>query len=296
MTNPNEQTALIQTSTGYVRNTNDVRPSKKRIPIIISIAGSLSIMIVIVVCISIELQHDHGSKVPGPINPETIKKFARIAEHEVHNNLNSLKTYASPGCEATILIMRHCEKQSLIDSTDYAQQHCNSLGLQRARYLSTLFGNGEERWPSPSYLYALSPDRKDSTVLRQIETLKPLEDKAKITINTDYGPMDTSRLAHNLFKDVRFGKLCNSLAVISWNHRDIPALAQKLGCGPYNGCPMNYDAVYYDDAWEINFRYKPHQGNFQNGTDVFNGWEVFGSVVKEGFDLLHFSKVERDEL
>merc|ERR1712029_1126574 len=99
-----------------------------------------------------------------------------------------------------------------------------------------------------------SSDRKYTVISRQMETLQPLSDK------------------------LRSGELCNKVALISWNNRDIANLAQKLGCGPYNGCPMNYDASEYDDTWQISFVYNPPR------SIPSDKWEIFGTVVPQGFD------------
>ena len=317
MSNSNERTALIETSTGFVRNTTGNKARNKPYSAkIISITGASLIAIVIVICISLELKHDHNNSNNRyyPYESETAKQFSKIANREVKHNLNSLRTYADPGCEATVLIVRPCEKQKLMDSSkssqSQSQEHCNNIGLQRSRYLATLFGNKtEERWPSPSYLYALSSDMMDSIVLRQIETLGPLSDKIKVPIVSDYGPLDTHKLATKLFSSMRRGEMCNQVVVACGNHRDIPNLAQKLGCGPYNGCPMKYHSVRHDDVWEINFIYRPlHHIEATNATDkklssitvdidkmdIDKGWQVFGSVVKEGFDPLQFTKIENN--
>ena len=54
-------------------------------------------------------------------------------------------------------------------------EYCGYLGLERANYLATLFGDGA-RWPAPSRLYAMDPIRPGSDNMKfwQADTLEPL--------------------------------------------------------------------------------------------------------------------------
>ena len=200
---------------------------------------------------------------------------------------------APVGCEATIVLLRHCEKES-----EY--EHCNYVGYERAAFLPTLFGDSEsERYPMPSYIFALNPgDRGTSWKknFREVELILPLAEKANVTINAGYGTEETSRLAKDFHQMLKSGEACGKLAVVSWKHEDLPRLARRLGCGPIEGCPVDYRGSTFDEIWQIKFVYrvpmhattkhdarrdiKPHKAS----------WWVYGSTQREGFDPLKFSK------
>ena len=121
---------------------------------------------------------------------------------------------APVGCEATILLLRHCEKES-----EY--EHCNYVGYERAAFLPTLFGDGDERWPTPNYVFALNPGDRGTTWkknFREIELILPLAEKANVTINAGYGADDASHLARHYHEMLKSGEACGKLAVVSWKH------------------------------------------------------------------------------
>ncbi len=121
---------------------------------------------------------------------------------------------APVGCEATILLLRHCEKES-----EY--EHCNYVGYERAAFLPTLFGDGDERWPTPNYVFALNPGDRGTTWkknFREIELILPLAEKANVTINAAYGVDDASHLARHYHEMLKSGEACGKLAVVSWKH------------------------------------------------------------------------------
>ena len=121
---------------------------------------------------------------------------------------------APVGCEATILLLRHCEKES-----EY--EHCNYVGYERAAFLPTLFGDGDERWPTPNYVFALNPGDRGTTWkknFREVELILPLAEKANVTINAAYGADDASHLARHYHEMLKSGEACGKLAVVSWKH------------------------------------------------------------------------------
>jgi len=243
------------------------------------------------------------------------KQAADRARQHVVSNLNPSETKAKAGCEANVILIRHCEKQSLVDDSEWAHENCNAVGFRRAEYLATLFGDdASDRWPSPDCLFAQSPNRRHSRllqqfetraealefppnrrhmkVLREVQTLGPLSTKFNIPIVSDYTNQNVDQLTESILGDLRKGKMCGKLVVICWDHSDMPDLAQKLGCGPFNGCPIQYNAMDYDSVWLINFSFQPH-----GKTDLSRKpeseaavWQVFGTVVKQDYDPLRFQK------
>ena len=106
-----------------------------------------------------------------------IKAAMESLESDVktHQEVETKPKYPPRGCEVTVQIIRHCEK-------DVLEDHCDYQGFERAQFLTTLFGNSS-RWPVPSELYALDAHRYSShnykpTSLRkvnwrEVETLLP---------------------------------------------------------------------------------------------------------------------------
>jgi hypothetical protein len=78
------------------------------------------------------------------------------------------KVEADPeeGCEATVILVRHCEKGSI-------REHCSYTGYERSVYLASLFGDDNERWPAPSAIFAENPGRKKKMNFREIELVGP---------------------------------------------------------------------------------------------------------------------------
>jgi hypothetical protein len=204
------------------------------------------------------------------------------------NSSISSSSSPAPGCEASVMILRHCEKGDL-------KSHCNYLGYERSVYLSTLFGNEpSDRWPAPSKIYALSKGgRKHKKFnLRELETVEALAAKHHLTVNNDYTILTTKPLAAHLLTKVVDGEQCGKLMVVSWKHSDIPRLAQHLGCGPIEGCPLDYKGKDFDSVWLIRYVF----ADFHTTRDgpPKEKWNVFGSVQPEGFDPLAFSKLVGD--
>lgn len=153
-------------------------------------------------------------------------------------------------CETTVLLMRHCEKtgDGTIDAD--GNQHCDYVGHERAHWIPTLFGShgSNARWPAPSYLYALSPNRGSHKTYREVETLQPLADKFHLPIQAQYGT--NNDLIQDLFHVLSSGQACSQLTVVNWQHHMMPNLAKKLGC---KSCPMAYPEDSFDQVWQLKF-------------------------------------------
>jgi hypothetical protein len=154
--------------------------------------------------------------------------------------------HAEEGCEGTVLIMRHCEKGSI-------REHCNYLGYERSVYLATLFGDGA-KWPAPAYILAEAPGARrnpEKMNFREVETVLPLSEKFNLTVDTTYSTIDTNKLARKVQGMMRSGEMCGKLVVVSWKHSKVPHLAQNLGCGPVDGCPVHYKKNDFDHIWQL---------------------------------------------
>lgn len=65
------------------------------------------------------------------------------------------------------------------------------------------------------------------------------------------------------------------------------------GCGPFEGCPMDYKGREFDQVWELKYVYRSfHHGPKAEMT--YKHWDIFGSVQYENFDPLAYSKSAGD--
>merc|ERR1712232_1533135 len=123
-----------------------------------------------------------------------------------------------------------------------------------------------------------------------------------LEINKKYveSTADMENLSNDFFSILSSGEMCGKVTVIAWSHSYMPELAQKLGCGPLQGCPLSYDSMEYDEVWSLKYVYKPNTSKLIKGEEYENlnnkqsfvgsqGWELFGSKVKQGFDPLRYS-------
>ncbi len=221
-------------------------------------------------------------------------------KHPVLGDSIDAKSTAKPppeGCQGTVIIIRHCEKGSI-------REHCDTMGFERAHYISTLFGaEAEARWPAPSYLFALAPGERHNKHVnnyREVETLQPLSDKIGVPIDSSFGMDNKKDFSDHIFSLLRSGKMCGKVALISWKHQDIPHLARSLGCGPADGCPKTWASSNdFDSTWQILYSYHKQlypsfaieeKKNSHKSWGQHPRWWISGHVQKEGFDPLQFMK------
>mmetsp|Transcript_29539 Transcript_29539/g.41348 ORF Transcript_29539/g.41348 Transcript_29539/m.41348 type:complete len:336 (-) Transcript_29539:196-1203(-) len=196
---------------------------------------------------------------------------------------------APEGCEGTVMIVRHCEKSDI-------KEHCSYVGFERSVYLATLFGDDDkDRWPAPSYIFALNPGgrkHKKKRNYRELETVQPLAEKFNITVNDSFKESEVSSLAKHIQNMFIMGEMCGKVAIICWKHNLIPHVAHKLGCGPTDGCPLDYPGSDFDQVWQIKFAYERLWHSVRRNGEIpkADRWMLFGSVQNQGFDPLSFSK------
>lgn len=90
--------------------------------------------------------------------------------------------------------------------------------------------------------------------------------------------------------------MCGKVTLISWKHSQIAHLAHHLGCGPSQGCPVDYHGKSFDDTWHLKFVYDlpDHSASKNLALPNHPEWLVYGSVQPENFDPLAFSKTAGD--
>lgn len=196
---------------------------------------------------------------------------------------------APDGCEATVMLIRHCEKGDI-------REHCDYLGFERSAYLASLFGDDPDtRWPAPSYLIAEKPGARrnpDKRNFRETETILPLATKFNLTIDDTFSTLETKELAEHVQGLLRSGEMCGKLIVVAWMHSKLPKIAHALGCGPQDGCPLHYRGSEFDVLWQLKFVYRKllHSTHKNLRAPKDKQWMIYGSVQKEDFDPLAFSK------
>ena len=151
-------------------------------------------------------------------------------------------------CEATIMLLRHCEKvgPSVLDNK--GNSHCSVMGWRRNQYLASLFGT---RWPLPTQLYAKSIDRDTHQNYRQVETLELVANKTGLSIDSQYN--DERPLANHIlqtFYEDQAGPPCGEIIAIAWKHSGMNALAQALG---WQDAPDNYPKYVFDQVWQLQY-------------------------------------------
>jgi len=190
--------------------------------------------------------------------------------------------------EHSLLLHSDCEKGNI-------REHCSYAGYERSVYLATLFGDKGERWPAPSYIFALRAGARHGRHkmnFREIETVGPLAEKLNVPIDDSHTVHHTNRLAEHILTFLQTSEMCGKVALVSWKHSNIGHLAHHLGCGPLQGCPIDYRGRTFDDAWQIKFTYRTFDHSTHKDLELPRKpeWKVFGSVQPEGFDPLSFSK------
>lgn len=154
------------------------------------------------------------------------------------------------GCETTVVIARHCEKEGSESKDAFGDSHCTYIGFERAVFFATLFSDVEpNKYPFPSQIYALRAGRGGHQNFREIEMVKPLAQKAGVAVNADYWQSD--KLAQTILEDIASGDMCGKTILISWKHEFIGKLARNLAC---HECPRHYPNQY-ETMWELKYVY-----------------------------------------
>jgi hypothetical protein len=188
--------------------------------------------------------------------------------------------------------MIDCEKGNI-------REHCDYVGFERSVYLATLFGHGSERWPAPSFIFAQGPGNRhtrNKLNFRELETIGPLSKKLGVSVDYSYNDDTINDLALEILSYLQSGAMCGKVALVVWKHSRIGHLAHRLGCGPAQGCPVDYPGRSFDESWQLKFAY--HVNEYSSTKSLKHPekpqWRVYGSVQPEAFDPLAFSKLVGD--
>jgi hypothetical protein len=113
-----------------------------------------------------------------------------------------------------------------------------------------------------------------------------------VPVDSSYSTHNVNHLAKKILTNLHDGRMCGSTVLVSWKHSNIGHLARHLGCGPAQGCPVDYRGKSFDNAWTLKFVYRTFEHSTHKKLKLPKNpeWKVFGSVQAEGFDPLAFSK------
>ena len=128
------------------------------------------------------------------------------------------------------MILRHGEKppddgppHGIDADGDKSEHSLTTTGWARAGALVELFASARSAPPAgllrPGRLYASQGDSKSR---RPLETLTPLAARLGLTVDTSHAKADTAALAADL-------RAAGGVALVSWEHDAIPAIALALG-------------------------------------------------------------------
>jgi hypothetical protein len=221
---------------------------RRRLILVLAIAGVFAAAIGSLVVWRLSLNSDE-SICGDEASTRVAKALTLLNAHKQRQS-----RHIAEGCEATVVLFRHCEKYGpLVTDEADGSEHCSYIGHERAAFVATLFGS---RWPPPAHLFALSPDRGGYLNFRQWETLQPLSRKTGIVTEL----ADPYYLAQDIIELLQSGILCGQVVVVSWRQDLIPGLAQDLGCGPKNGCPSVYPEDEFDQVWQLRYVFSVKTG------------------------------------
>jgi len=224
-------------------------------------------------------------------------------------NKNSSSRFLRPLCESTLLLLRHCEDLGPnVKWKRDGSKHCSALGHQRAAFLATQFGNNDSsRWPAPALIYALSKGRNE----RQVEILAPLALASKTKIRRLSFPgaaelADAYLLDRLVVTNSSSDNLCGRVTVVAWKHAYLPGVAHQLGCGPDQGCPLEYAAaaegdndgsdddddfeLEFDLVWQLKYVLFASENSNSSNHNNHTQWRVYGTVTRQHFDPLAFAQ------
>jgi len=142
---------------------------------------------------------------------------------------------------ARVILLRQAEKPP-----DESTVHLSERGESRARALivllegkSVLGTNGP-----PAALFAPKVTRRGHS-LRPYETLEPLAEHLKLSVQMPSGRSDYAALAKHVLSDPA---LDGKTVIVCWIHDYLPALAKAFGVKPE---PARWKSSVYDRVWVI---------------------------------------------
>ncbi|MBC7712936.1 MAG: hypothetical protein H7177_06340 [Rhizobacter sp.] len=141
-----------------------------------------------------------------------------------------------------IIIMRHAEKP-------FSGNSLSEAGHLRATLLPEYFESNKtiaELGP-PAAMYAIAPVSVGRSV-RSIQTLLPMANHFKITLNQKYTKYQLEELAEAVKTD---NQSADATVIICCNRGSIPVLARLFGV---KNAPEIWSSEIYNKLWIVNFK------------------------------------------
>jgi hypothetical protein len=150
-----------------------------------------------------------------------------------------------------IMIIRHAEKPpdngkplGVTAEGEHDAESLITMGWQRAGALASLFapGRGPVASPqlaTPQFLFA-SESKSGGGSKRPVQTITPLAEKLKLDVKT-HKKSDLQKVAEDAMA-------CGGVALIAWQHEDIPAIANII-LGNETTVPQKWTGSRFDVVW-----------------------------------------------
>lgn len=149
-----------------------------------------------------------------------------------------------------IIFIRHGEKYNTETKRD-EDVHLSKTGYKRADELINYFENKKPAEVNlPDYLIAMKQN-KATTSNRCFETLEPLANNLKLTIETPYKRDDTKKLYKLLTTDKKYD---NKVVLISWEHDNLVKLVKlfKVNVKYWGSTPLKKEEKYnFSSVWVL---------------------------------------------
>lgn len=141
-----------------------------------------------------------------------------------------------------IIIIRHAEKPGDPTADDPADgTNLSTRGFERAAALAVYL---PATFPRPDFLFATQASKHSN---RPVETITPLSEALKLSIDSQFGDDDYQRLAARLLDDARYA---DKVVLICWHHGKIPHLTAALGARP----PQDpWPGGTFDRVWSVDY-------------------------------------------
>lgn len=147
-----------------------------------------------------------------------------------------------------VLLLRHAEKPpETSPSVDLTLE--GKARAEKLKELFTLSVNRPEPFPTPDFIFAAQNSKHSH---RAVETVTPLAEQLKLTVNTDF----TNEAFADLVKEILHNpKYANKTVLICWHHGNLPIIASLLKA---HEAPASWKSSDFDRIWELD--YSKHGG------------------------------------
>ena len=153
--------------------------------------------------------------------------------------------FAAP---AQVILIRHAEKPA--EGTGLSAQ-----GFKRADALVKFFKTeaAVTRYGTPVAIYAAAPKHEDSSA-RSIQSVTPLENALKITIDTRFTRGQTNKIVRDLMENPAYD---GRMVLVCWQHTNLVEIAQNLAeynNSPRVSIPQLWPDETYDRVWILDLK------------------------------------------